>query len=223
MDEQGPDKEFEATDYDEKDNIKLLPPPVAAKKKHRITVAELNKAINNIQDVKFPETLEWLGELATRLDTLEQEEEPRTRQALAYLKTRLDSLDKGSLPDRQNVAEDIADKLDNQDAAIGALADALRSHIKEMAAAPQPAETETEFAKPPEQTAGGQASGSAIEAVASVCLNMTDVLMITRALKEIPELTDAKRKEILRIACISSGVINTPGLQIRAGVKFVGA
>jgi hypothetical protein len=201
MDEPEPKEQFEATEYDKKGNIApLSPPPIAAKKK-RVTIADLQKDINDIEEL--------LSE--------------RIPEILAAHQNRLDKLEEGSLTDRADVAADIAARLDNMDAAIGALATALRSHIEEPAATPPEPAAEIEFAQPPQTTAGGTADISDIGVVAAVCQTMTDVLTITRALKEVPELTDAERKEILYIAGRASGVIITPGLQIRAGVKFTGA
>jgi hypothetical protein len=223
MDEQGPDEQFEATDYNENGNIKLPPPPLAAEKPKRPTVAGLKKDIEDIESYIENEILAWLGELAARLEKLEE----------------------GSLSDRADVAADIAARLDNQDAAIGALADALRTYgegIADWGSRMEECEdsilslrttnvdiqesakhTELEFAQPPVQPALGAVQPSSIAAVASVCQTMNDVLMICRTLKEVVELSDAERNEILHIACRASGVVITPGLQIRAGVKFTGA
>jgi len=201
MGEPKPTEDFEATEYDENGNILLPPPPIEAAKPKRPTVAGLKKELDELKADVEESVLSWLGELAIRLEKIEE----------------------GSLSDRTDVAADISARLDNQDAAIGALADALRSHLEELAATPQPPETELEFAQPPQQRAGGQANVCDIAAVASVCLTMNDVLMICRALKEIPELTDTERIKIVSLACRSSGVFITPGLQIRAGVKFTGA
>jgi hypothetical protein len=223
MDEQGPDKEFEATEYDEHGNIKLPPPPLEAAKPKRQTVAGLKKDLEDMESYIENEILAWLGELAVRLEGLETTTATHNSVLLGDVKTRLD----------------------NQDAAIGALADALRTcgegiadwgsrmeECEDSITSLQTANvdiqesaehTELEFAQPPVQMAGGTADISDIGVVASVCQTMTDVLTITRALKEVPELTDAERNEILYIAGRASGVVITPGLQIRAGVKFTGA
>lgn len=179
MDEQEPEKQFEATDYDENGNIKQTPPPPIAAKKKRLTIADLKKDITEIENLLS----EHIPEILATLDN----------------------------------------RLDNQDAAIDVIATALRSHLEDAAATPPEPAAEIEFAQPPVQTAGGTDDISAIAIVASVCQTMTDVLTITRALKEVPELTDAERKEILYIASRASGVVITPGLQIRAGVRFAGA
>ena len=199
MDEQELQEQFVATDYDKKGNIKLPPPPVVAAKKKRITVAELNKAIDNIKNVEIPETRDWLGELDARLDKVEHELIPQSKQG----------------------AKSVWDKLDNLDAAIGALASALRSHLEDVAPTQPEPELELEFAQPPQQPAGGSITKGDIEAVAQVAQSMTDVLMICRALKAMPDIADEDRLYLLQVACRMAGEQVTGGLQIRAGMRNV--
>jgi len=223
MDEAELDEQFEATEYDGKGNIITPPAPPPAAKRKRTTIAELKERIDTIEEILNNNILAWLRDHDSRIGELET----------------------GSLLDRKDVAADIADRLeqneatlktiigpahnelhhqlDNQDAAIGALSDALRSHLEEVAATPPEPPTEIEFAAPPPQTAGGQIRTSDLVVVANASTTMNDVLMTCRILKDIPELTDNERKDLLSVACRSSGVIVTPGLQIRAGVTFTGA
>jgi len=201
MDEQELDKQLQEMEGDTQVQAADADIAQAQPKKKRITVAELNKAIDNIQDVEFPETLNWVAELDTRLEMIER----------------------GSLSDRVDVAADIAARLDNQDAAIGALANALRAHIEEPAAEPAEPEPEIGYAQPPQRTYDEQARISDITGMANACQTMADVLLICRYLKEDPSMTDDDRNEILNTACRSSGTLIMPGLQIRAGVKFTGA
>jgi|LGOV01.1.fsa_nt_gb hypothetical protein len=201
MDEQEPGEQFEATDYDEKGNIKLPPPQIAPPKKKRVTVAELNKAIDEIRDVQFPETFEWLGGIDIRLTQVEERTAKHNEALLSDVKTRLDILD----------------------TAVMGLSDALPILGKAIAELRQPPETELEFAQPPPQPAGGQTSKRDLEAVASVCNSTSDVLMICRALKAAQDLTDEDRKYILQVAGRASGVPLTGGIYIRAGMQYVEA
>jgi len=198
MDEQEPAEQFEATDYDDQDNIKTLSEPIEAPKKKRVTVAELNKAIDDIRDVQFPEVLEWLAELAVRLDILET----------------------NAVADRTHVNKDVLDRLENQGTALGAVAGVLRDHIENHTPQEPEPEPELVFAQPPPQTAGGQTHKGDIEAVASVCNSTSDVLMICRALKAAQDLTDEDRNYILQVAGRASGVPLTGGIYIRAGVRY---
>jgi len=214
---------FDKTDYDEKGNIKLPPQPRAAAKPTRPTVAGLKKELDELKADVEESVRSWLGELEIRLEALEKGTAKHNEALLSDVKTRLDILDQGSLSDRADVAADISARLDNQDTAIGALANALRSHLEELAATPPEPAQELEFAQPPQRAYDEQTRTEHIAGMANVCQTMADVLLICRYLKEDPELTDAERTEILNIACRSSGVIIAPGLQIRAGVKFSGA
>jgi len=201
MDEHEPEEQFEATDYDEEGNIKLPPPPIEAAKPKRPTVARLKKDMDDLESYIENEVLAWLGELATRLEKVELELIPQSKQGAKF----------------------VWDKLDNQDAAIGALANALRSHIEKAAATPPEPAQELEFAQPTQQMAGGSIAKGDIEAVAQVAQSMTDVLMICRALKAMPDLTDDDRLYLLQVACRMAGEQVTGGLQIRAGMRNVEA
>jgi hypothetical protein len=112
-------------------------------------------------------------------------------------------------------------KLDNQDEAIGALANALQQHLEEAAAAPPEQEQELEFAQPPAHPEPVTATKGDIESVASVCQSLTDVLMVCRALKAVPNMTDEDRLYILQVACRMAGEPITNGIKIRAGIKYV--
>jgi len=159
MDEQELDEQFEATDYDEKGNILLPPPPIAPPKKKRITVAELNKAMTELEEMIDTDVYEWLTKLDTRINHLETLTNDITISSIS----------------------DISSKLENQDAAIGALAEAIRSYFEKPATPDPEPEPELVFAQPPQQTAGEQTSKRDLEAVASVCNSTSDVLMICRA------------------------------------------
>ena len=201
MDEQELDKQFQAMESDKQVKAAAAASPPAAPIRRRMTVRDVKKELDGMKTDMEENVLSWLGELAVRLDKLEG----------------------AGVENLPEFVPDINARLDNQDAAIGALADALRSRPEEVAATPPTPQTEIEFAQPPQQTAGGQTRAGDITSVASVCQSMGDVLMICRALKADTGTTNQERNDILAIACRSSGVILAPGLQIRAGVKFTGA
>lgn len=201
MDEKELDTQFQALESDTQVQAAetSTPPPPPVRK--RLTVADLKKELDELKADVDESVIGWLGELAVRLETLETTTATLNRTLLGDVKTRLDTTETG----------------------IGRLSDALRSLLEEATDQQQPPEHEIEFAQPPQQRAGGTVDVSGIAAIANVCLSMVDVLMVTRALKEVPELSDDERNEILDIACRSSGVIIAPGLQIRAGVMNVEA
>lgn len=223
MDEKELDEQFQEMEGDTQVQTAAAGGLPAPPLKKRITVADLKKAIDGIQNIQLPEALEWLGQLDTRLDAIEkcvgilQHNQSELMKAHLIAREAVDTIQ--ATPQTANIDT----RLDNQDAAIGALASALRSHLEEPAAPALTPETELEFAQPPQQTAGGQSRKSDIEAVASVCLHMTDVLMICRVLKATPDLPDEDRTYLLTIACRAAGVTLSPGLQIRAGVREVEA
>lgn len=223
MDEQEPKEQFEATDYDEEGNIKLPPPPLAAAKQKRPTVAGLKKDLDDLEEIISEEVYSWLDKLDSRVNHIEVMMNDVPPTFAHDVIARLDKIDEFPEIDRLAEIAALDRRIDDQDTAIGALADAVRSHLADVAVMKSKPEPELEFAQPPQQMAGGQWRKSDIEAVASICQHMTDVLMICRALKAMPDLPDEDRTYLLTTACRAAGVPLSPGLQIRAGVRNVEA
>lgn len=238
-------EQFEATEYDDKGNIKLPPPPLMPPKQKRPTVASVKKDVSDLESYIENDVLAWCGQLDVRIEKLEERSVKHNETLLSDVEMRIEAIEAatGALADAvRKYGEGIALWNARMEECEDLISELQRTWTTSQETLPG---QELEFAQPPEQTAGGQAregdigslkqtyppqqmaggqiNTSDIAAVAGVCLNMTDVLMICRALKESPKLTDQERNDILNIACKSSGVIIVPGLQIRAGMRFSGA
>lgn len=201
MDDITGSKEFEATEYDSQDNIITPQVPQAPATRKRTTVGDLKKQIDEL------DSLIEVGVL----------------QVIDMMVSRIGELEKGFLADAPPVWGEIDSRLTNQDNAIGALADAVKQMIDTKVEEANAEPIKIEFAKKPILTEPPQIYTSDLESVASVSQTMADVLMVCRALKIAPNLTDQERTNILDIACKKASVIITPGLQIRAGASFQGA
>jgi len=239
------DKQFQAMENDSQVQAAAAGTPPAPPVRRRVTTADLKKRIDSLENDIEKDVLDWLGNLDTRLESLEATTAKHNDTLLSDVKTRLDILERFRTEDLPMVVTNVNEKIKAMETAIGALADAVRqigegtalwgSRIEEaedltnemMRHQLQPQETplkpEIEFAKPPTATPDQLTQAGEIAAVASVCLTMNDVLMITRALKDATGLPDLQRVEILNIACRSAGVEYTDGLRIRAGVKYLEA
>jgi len=174
-----------------------VPPAPPARK--RTTVADLKKRIEEIEELLNDELPLWLKDHGTRLD----------------------AIDKIGLENLPSFISDSTERFEKLEMATRVLADAIHEAV-EAAVQAEPAEpVRKEFDRQPIPTPEQQAQVGDIAAVASVCLTMNDVLMITRALKDAQGLSDMERNEILNIACQSADVKLNAGLQIRAGVRNV--
>ncbi len=212
------DKQFEAVDFDKSGNV--IPPgsPPAAARKKRVTVADLMKLINELEELINTDIFNWMEKLDTRtnhLETLTNEMHPDFPKGVT---SRLDKIEHELLPQSKQGAKFVWDRIDTLEAAIGALANAFRQHLDDISGEQPAAAQEIEFATPPEPPAAVSIRAGDIVAVASVCVSMGDVLMICRALRESPSMDAMDKNEILNIACTAAGVQPTHGLQIRAGV-----
>jgi len=218
MDAEQLDEKFEATEYATNGN--LIPGAMApvAEKKKRVTVAGLKKDIDDLRSDIEKDVLDWLGNLDTRLESLEATTAKHNDTLLSDVKTRLDTLERFRTEDLPTVQTHTTERIKAMEAAIGALADAFRSYIAEPAAQLQPAAAEIGFAKPPAEPSRHEVQEADLSAVAAVCLNMNDVLMITRALADAKHLRTMDKNGILSTACKAAGIQVTHGLQIRAGV-----
>jgi len=197
----------------------VSPEPPIQERKKRTTVADLEKDLNEIRTDSLAGLLNWCGELDARLDKLDGNTPGNMPTIVADLNDRLDMLESTVGSGELQLRLGAEQRIEALETATGALADALRSHIEEAANPLQELKPELEFATPPAQPAGGRATAGDIEAVASVCLTMNDVLTICRALKDMPDLPDQEKIRILNLACRTAGVPDTQGLRIRAGIS----
>ena len=223
MDAEELDKQFEATDFDKSGNV--IPPstPPAAAKKKRITVADLNKTMDELTELVDTDIYGWLDKLDIRMrhfENAEAENLPLTSSITTERFKRLEDFIGNSTV--KEITE-LKARLDALEGAIGAIADAFRLHLEEVSGEQPAAAQEIEFAKPPTAAEYRLTQTGDIAAVASVCLTMNDVLMICRALRDSPDLEAMDKNEILNIACKSAGVQVTHGIQIRAGIHERGA
>jgi len=218
MDPEVPDEQFKKMEGDSHVQAAAAATPPAPPVRRRVTTAQVKKDLSDLESYIENEVLAWCGQLDTRLDKIEHEEEPQIKQALAYLQKQIERLEKTQNTDTPTSGGEIDRRLLAIEGATAALADAVRAIIADVQdLQPEPTE-EIVFAKPPTTTPDQLSLVGDITAVATVCLTMNDVLMITRALANAKDLSDLQRVEILKIACRSAGVEITTGLQTRAGV-----
>ena len=245
MDAETLDKQFQEMEGDTQVQAAASSTQQQKPKQKRVTTAQLQKELNDIKTDLDEGALSWLGELDSRLNHLEAKMNDVPNTFAADITARIEALEKGSLADACDAWGKIDSRLEAMENATGALADAMRQ-ISEGAALwgvrmeecedsindmrtnrvipdAAPMKPVIEFAKPPESIEATQPVMSELAAVADICLTMNDILMITRALKAAGELDDAGRMHVLRIACGRAGETMTPGLQIRAGIKYVEA
>jgi len=175
----------------------MAPEMAAPAKKKRVTVGDVDTKLKELDSFLDEEVITAIDQLEARMEALEI--------ATGALADALRKYGEGIAlwGTRMEECEDSTHKL-------------LDSWTAFQRTPPEP---ELEFAKPPEQPAGGQVTAGDIEMVASVCLTMNDVLTICRALKEAPDLDDQDKIRILNIACKTAGVEDTVGLRIRAGIS----
>jgi len=60
-----------------------------------------------------------------------------------------------------------------------------------------------------------------LETIADSCIVMNDILLLCKAMRKVPELTDQSRIALLYLAGRRAGIEITPGMQVRAGVKMI--
>lgn len=212
------DEQFQAMESDSQVKAAAAGTPPAPPVRRRITTAQVKKELDRITATELPDICNWVGELDSRLDKLESVRPENLTSFVSDTTERIEKIEAGSLSDRADVAADISLRLDAIENATGALAGVMRSIVDDVERL-QPAKAEEiEFAKPPEAIHDQPVQTADIAAVASVCLTMNDVLMITRALKDTQDLSEMERVNILNIACRSAGVECTHGMRIRAGI-----
>lgn len=213
------DKQFEAVDFDKSGNV--IPPgsPPAAARKKRVTVADLMKLVNELEELINTDIFNWMEKLDTRtnhLETLSNEMHPDFPKGVT---SRLDKIESVGLENLPSFISDSTERFQKLEYAVGAMADIMQTQIHEAESQQPAAAQEIEFAKPPEQESEPSVHISDLEHIASVCLNMNDVLMICRALRDVKCIYDSEREYILNLATRNAGVQMTSGLRIRAGIK----
>ena len=245
MDAETLDKQFQAMEGDTQVQAAANSTQQQKPKRKRASVADLKKQIDELeQDINIT-VFEAIGTLATRIEAIETNAISDRVHVNQDILERIGALEKGFLADSPPVWGEIDRRLVAMENATGALADAMRQ-ISEGAAlwgvrmeecedmiagmskdrpiTQEPTtKSEIEFASPPQTPVPIRAWIGDIEAVARVCLNMNDILMVCRALKAAGAMSDDNRIEILQVACRQAGETMTPGLQIRAGITYVEA
>ena len=83
---------------------------------------------------------------------------------------------------------------------------------------PQPFQ---EAEQEPEEIRFGTNQHKVLEAIADSCIVMNDILLLCKAMKKVPELTDQTRIALLDLAGRRAGIEIQPGMQVRAGVKQI--
>lgn len=223
MDEEELSKQFKAMESNRKvkEAAGSTPPPPPTRK--RTTIADLKKELEELRRDIDKDILTWIGELDVRLEGLEATTATHNKTLLSDVKNRLDALENAPTHLQPSFVPDITARMEMLENAIATLADAIKEIAADDAAPPPAAAEEIEFAAPPQQPAGEPIHAADIETVAAVAKNMTDVLMICRALAAATNTSDAERIRILDYACTRAKVLVTPGLQIRAGIRYVEA
>jgi len=192
-------------------------------KKKRVTVADLQKEIDQIREDPIPKLAEWCGELDARLDKIEAGSMSNWDDVASNLNDRLDMLESTIGSGELQLRLGAEQRIEALESAMVQLAQEIRVVHEDMPAPEIPKIPELEFAKPPAQPAGGRTQAGDIESVACICQTMADVLMITRALKDSVEISDQDKIRILNVACKAAGVDDALGLRIRAGISTTGA
>lgn len=221
MDEGELDKQFQEMEGDKQVQAAAAGTPEAPTVAKRATVASVKKDLDELRQDVERDVLDWLGQLDVRLEDAEKRTIKHNETLLGDVKARLDIIEKGEPKTIIEVADNTIHRIETLEEATGAIADALRYHIKYAEAKPPEAAAAAEYGKTPTQPEEPVKIGFDLQAVAAKCQTMTDVLMICRALKDDPTLTDAERNNLLKIATGAAGVQFAQGLQIRAGVRNV--
>lgn len=159
-----------------------------------------------------------VADLQEKLQTLDTFLDEAIIPAINQLEVRMEESEKRTAKHNDTLLSDVKIRLDTLETATGSLADMLRSYRMAKPPEEEITEPELEFAKPPERPPTSPPTAGDIEMVAGVCLTMSDVLVICRALKEMSDLPDQEKIRILNIACRAAGVDDTQGLRIRAGI-----
>jgi len=109
---------------------------------------------------------------------------------------------------------------------------AIRESVEELIqvrkAEPEPEPPHLEYPEPVPQEDSykedlifGQHQHVVLETIADSCIVMNDILLLCKAMKKVPELTDQTRIALLDLAGRRAGIQITPGMQVRAGVKMI--
>jgi len=205
--------------------------------------SELASRIDAIEKATEPKTTRATADLKKQIDVIEEILNDNILQWLRNHDEQIGALEDAPTKLQPSFVPDINARMEAIENATGTLAGAVRQiaegdalwelrleaaeeAIASLRAAPArlaevSAPSEIEFAKPPEIIEEAQTQLYDLAAVADICLTMNDILMITRALKDAGDLSDGDRITILQVACRRAGEAMTPGLQIRAGVKYV--
>ena len=240
MDPEELDKQIEKMKDDEQVWAAAAGVPPAPPVRRRTTMADLKKQIETLEHDLNAVLLRRDAWLDDRLKALETGSLSDRADGAADIGKRIDALEKGFLADAPPAWGEIDRRLTATETATGTLADAIRDRIEAMALYSVRMEEiedmlmsstldtrdreesaehqELEFAPPPTPTPTQPAQAGDIAMIANVCLTMNDVLMICRALKKSPTLSDMDKTAILNIACNSADVPPTYGMQVRAGV-----
>jgi len=196
----------------------MAPEMAEPAKKKRVTVAELQKEIEELQTNVLSEMAPWCGELDARLDKIEDANAQTPIIETPMLEARLEAIEKSMPILSDNQAVLLKQHLEHEER-LNQQHDAdleLQYQIENLTKIPEP--TELEFAKPPSPHARSTPTAGDIESVACVCQTMADVLMICRALKDAVGISDQDKIHILNLACKAAGIDDALGLRIRAGV-----
>lgn len=73
----------------------------------------------------------------------------------------------------------------------------------------------------PEDLQFGTHQHVVLETIADSCIVMNDILLLCKAMKKVPELTDQTRIALLDLAGRRAGIEIQPGMQVRAGIKMI--
>jgi len=83
---------------------------------------------------------------------------------------------------------------------------------------PEPVPQEDSYA---EDLTFGSHQHVVLETIADSCIVMNDILLLCKAMKKVPELSDQTRIALLDLAGRRAGIEITPGMHVRAGVKMI--
>jgi len=188
-------------------------------KKKRVTVGDVDTKLKELDSFLDEDVIPAIDQLEIQMQASEERTAKHNDTLLSDVKTRLDIIDKSMQILSDNQSTLMKQHLE-RDARMEEIEDMLMAHETDARDRKESAEhTELEFAQPPSPHARQRATAGDIETVASVCLTMTDILTICRALKEAPDLDDQDKIRILNIACKTAGEMMTHGMLIRAGIS----
>lgn len=194
--------------------------PTVAK---RATVASVKKELDTLKQDVEGDVLQWLGQLDVRLEEVEKRTAAHNGALLGDVKTRLEILEREEQKTIIEVADDVAARINALEEASSTLTGILRSHLTDTGGQPPAAAAAAGPTMAPTQPRVARGRVENLETIAAVAQTMNDVLMICRGLQRDDTISDEDRIRIVNVACDRAGVPMTQGLQIRAGVKDLGA